>query len=180
MLKLFKPTWMINSIFSITAEELKTNGINTVLIDLDNTLIAWNEPEATEDSINWILQMKAAGITLMILSNNSGGRVERVAEILDVEYIPRSLKPTIQGFKIAEKKLGVSVSEMVMVGDQLITDILGANRYGLRTILVKPLLTSDAWNTKFNRFIELKIMNVLIKSDSQMEWADTLDEKISK
>lgn len=180
MLALFKPTWMVNSIYSITIEELKKNGINAILIDLDNTLIAWNEPKATEDSINWIKQMKEAGIPVMILSNNSGGRIKKVAGMLDVEYVSRSLKPTVRAFKIAEKKLRIPVGEMVMVGDQLITDVLGANRHGLRTILVKPLLASDAWNTKINRFIELKIMNALIKSDTQMEWEDTLNGKNRK
>ncbi len=180
MLELFKPTWMVNSIYSITVEELRENGIHAVLIDLDNTLIAWNELEATKDSINWIKQMKEAGIPVMILSNNSDERIQKVAEILDVGYVPRSWKPTARAFKIAEKELKVPVGEMVMVGDQLITDILGANRYGLRSILVKPIMTSDAKITTFNRLLESKIMNALINSDSQMEWEDTLNDRISK
>lgn len=180
MLELFKPTWMVNSIYSITVEELKENGIHAVLIDLDNTLIAWNELEATKNSIAWMKQMKEAGIPVMILSNNSDERIQKVAEILDVEYVGRSWKPTVRAFKIAEKKLQIPVGEMVMVGDQLITDILGANRYGLRSILVKPILASDAKITTFNRFLESKIMDALINSDSQMEWEDTLNERISK
>ncbi len=180
MLGIFKPTWMVNSIYSITAEELRKNGIHAVLIDLDNTLIAWNEPEATEESLNWIKQMKESGIEVIILSNNSGGRIEKVAKLLNVEYVPRSMKPTARAFKIAEEHLQIPLSNMVMVGDQLITDILGANRYGMRSILVKPIVASDAWNTKFNRFIELKIMNRLIESDSSMKWEDSLDEPIRK
>lgn len=178
MLEIFKPTWMVQSIFSITAEQLKDHGIKALLVDLDNTLIAWNEPEATEDSINWIQKMKKAGIPIMILSNNSGGRIKKVAELLEVEYVPRSMKPTSRAFKIAEKRLDLSVNEMVMVGDQIITDVLGANLYNLRSILVKPILRSDAWNTKFNRFIELKIMRSLIKANPEMNWRDTLDEPI--
>ena len=180
MLKLFKPTWMVNTIYSITVEELKENGIHAVLIDLDNTLIAWNELEATQDSINWMKQMKAAGIPVMILSNNSDERIKKVAERLDVEYVSRSWKPTKRAFKIAEKRLQMPVGEMVMVGDQLITDIFGANRYGLRSILVKPVLASDAKITTFNRFLEMKIMNALIKSDPNMEWEDTLNERIDQ
>ncbi|MDN6699498.1 MAG: YqeG family HAD IIIA-type phosphatase [Staphylococcus equorum] len=178
MLELFKPTWMVRSIYSVTAEELKKRGIKAVLVDLDNTLIAWNQPEATEDSIHWIQTMKKSGIQVMILSNNSGDRIQKVANILEVDYVPRSMKPLTRAFKIAEDKLGLSTNDMVMVGDQLITDILGANRYNLRTILVKPLLASDAWNTKLNRFIELKIMRALINSDSEMKWRDRLDEPI--
>ncbi len=180
MLELFKPTWMVNSIYSITAAELKENGIHAVLIDLDNTLIAWNELEATKKSINWMKEMKEAGIPVMILSNNSDERIKKIAQVLDVGYVSRSLKPTVRAFKIAEKELQIPVGEMVMVGDQLITDILGANRYGLRSILVKPVLASDAKITTFNRFLEAKIMEALIRSDSQLEWEDTLNDRISK
>lgn len=178
MLELFKPTWMVHSIYSITVKQLRANGIKAVLVDLDNTLIAWNQPEATEESIIWIRTIKDAGIPVMILSNNSGSRIKEVADILDVGFVSRSMKPTTRAFKIAENKMGISADEMVMVGDQLITDVLGANRYDLRTILVKPLLASDAWNTKFNRFIEMKIMHALINADSQMKWRDKLDDSI--
>lgn len=180
MLKLFKPTWMVNTIYSITIDELKENGIHAILIDLDNTLIAWNEPTATQESINWIKQMKEAAIPVMILSNNSDKRIKKVAERLGVGYVARSMKPTSRAFKIAERELQMPVGEMVMVGDQLITDVLGANLYGLRSILVKPVLQSDAKVTAFNRFVEVKIMNALSKSDSQMEWEDTLNERIEQ
>lgn len=180
MLELFKPTWMVQSIYSITAEQLKKHGIKAVLIDLDNTLIAWNQPEATAESIAWIQEIKKEGIQVLILSNNSGNRIKKVAEILEVEYIPRSMKPTMRAFRLAEKKLNLSPDEMVMIGDQLITDVLGANRHQLRSILVMPLLASDAWNTKFNRFIESKIMKALLKSDSKIEWRDSLDDSFQK
>lgn len=180
MLEFFKPTWMVKSIYSVTPEQLHKHGIRAVLTDLDNTLIAWSHPEATEDSVRWIESMKEAGIPVMILSNNSDKRIKSVADILELEYVPRSMKPLRRAFRMAEEKLQIPADEMVMVGDQVITDILGSNRYGVRSILVKPILASDAWNTKFNRFVELKIMNALIKSDAKMEWEDSLDEPISE
>lgn len=180
MLEYFKPTWMVESIYSITVEQLREKGIKAVLIDLDNTLIAWNQPEATKESIHWIKEIKEAGMPVLILSNNSNDRIKKVAKILEVDYIPRSMKPTLRAFKLAEKKLNLSADEMVMIGDQLMTDILGANRYQLKSILVRPILASDAWNTKLNRFIEMKIMRALVKSDSQMKWRDTLDDPIKK
>lgn len=180
MLERFKPTWMVQSIYSITVEQLRAHGIKAVLIDLDDTLIAWNQPEATKESLKWIQEMKRAGMPVMILSNNSGDRIKKVAEILEVGYIPRSMKPTVRAFKIAEKRLELSADDMVMIGDQLMTDILGANRYQLRSILVKPILASDAWNTKLNRFIEMKIMRALVKSNIEMKWRDTLDDPVKK
>jgi len=180
MLKWFKPTWMVRSIYSITPEQLKKHNIKAVLTDLDNTLIAWNNPKATEESIQWIEMMKEAGIPVMILSNNSAERVQGIADYLELDYVPRSLKPSRRAFRSAQEKLQLPKENLLMVGDQIITDVLGSNRFGVRNVLVKPLLESDAWNTKFNRFIELKVMDLLIKSDPNMKWGDSLNEPISE
>lgn len=180
MLKWFKPTWMVKSIYSITPEQLEKNNIKAVLTDLDNTLIAWNNPEATEESILWIERMKEAGIPVMILSNNSDSRVKVIADYLELEYVPRSMKPSRRGFRLAQEKLQLPKEELLMVGDQVLTDVLAANRFGIRNVLVKPLLASDAWNTKINRFLELKIMNMLVKSDENLKWGDSLDEPINE
>ncbi len=180
MLKWFKPTWMVHSIYSITPEQLEKNNIKAVLTDLDNTLIAWDHPEATEESILWIERMEAAGIPVVILSNNSGDRVQKVADYLSLEYIPRGLKPSRRGFRKAEEILNLPKEQVVMVGDQVLTDVLGANRFGMRNVLVKPIMESDAWNTKFNRFVELRVMRALMKSDPNMKWGDSLDERINE
>lgn len=180
MLESFKPTWMVNSIYSITPEQLHKNGIRAILTDLDNTLIAWNNPKATPELMTWIEGMKEAGIPVIILSNNSDKRIKVVAENLGLDYVARSMKPTQRAFKIAAKKLDLPATAVVMVGDQILTDVLGANRAGVRSILVKPVVASDALATKFNRYVEYKIMKALIKSDQTMEWEDTLDEPISE
>lgn len=180
MLKWFKPTWMVDSIYSITPEQLEKNNIKAVLTDLDNTLIAWNDPKASDDAVQWINRMNLAKVPVVILSNNSDARVKEVANYLNVDYIPRSMKPSRRAFRLAEEKLQMPLEDMLMVGDQVITDVFGSNRAGVRSVLVKPILELDAWNTKFNRFIELKIMNYLIKSDPKMRWGETLDEPISK
>lgn len=180
MLKWFKPTWMVESIYQITPKQLEKNNIKAVLTDLDNTLIAWDNPEATEESILWIERMKEAGIPVVIMSNNSGDRVSKVAEFLSVDYIPRSMKPSRRGFRQALTRLDLSKEEVLMVGDQVLTDVLGANRYGVQSVLVQPLLDSDAWNTKFNRFLELRVMRLLRKTDPDMKWGDSLDEPINE
>ncbi|SJN21588.1 Hydrolase, HAD subfamily IIIA [Marinilactibacillus psychrotolerans 42ea] len=178
MLNSFKPTWMVNSIYQITPEQLKRKNIKTVLTDLDNTLIAWNNPEATEETLEWIERMKASGINVVIISNNKAKRVSKVATILELEFIPNAMKPFQKGFKQAQEKFNLSKDELLMVGDQIITDIKGANHAGIRSVLVKPILNSDAWNTRFNRMIELKIMNYLIKKNPDMKWRDSLHEPV--
>lgn len=178
MLNSFKPTWMIESIYRLTPEQLKRENIKAVLTDLDNTLIAWNNPDATVETLEWIQQMKENDIKVMIISNNKRSRVEKVASILDLDFIPNAMKPLQRGFKKAQKTFHFDKSELLMVGDQVITDIKGANHAGIRSVLVKPILDSDAWNTRLNRFIELKIMDYLIKKDPEMKWRESLNEPI--
>lgn len=178
MLNSFKPTWMVNSIYQITPEQLKQANIKTVLTDLDNTLIAWNNPEATEETLEWIKLMKDSGINVVIISNNKASRVSKVATILDLEFISNAMKPFQKGFIEAQHKYNHSKVELLMVGDQIITDIKGANNADIRSVLVKPVLDSDAWNTRFNRMIELRIMNYLIKKNPDMKWRDSLHEPI--
>ncbi|WP_080146160.1 YqeG family HAD IIIA-type phosphatase [Marinilactibacillus piezotolerans] len=178
MLNSFKPTWMVRSIYQITPQQLKQNKIKAVLTDLDNTLIAWNNPEATEETLEWIERMKEHGIKVIIISNNKAKRVSKVATILDLEFIPNARKPFQKGFKEAQEIYDLTKKDLLMVGDQIITDIKGANNAGIRSVLVKPILDSDAWNTRFNRMIELRIMNYLIKKNPDMKWRDSLDEPI--
>lgn len=174
MLNIFKPTWMIEAIYHLTPEQLKEKNIKAVLTDLDNTLIAWNNPDGTEELIQWIKVMEEAGIPVVILSNNNDERVKRVASALNLDYVARAIKPTVIGFKKAETKLGLPKEEILMVGDQIMTDVWGANLAGIRTVLVKPIINSDAWNTKLNRFMELRIMNYLIKKNPDMRWRKSL------
>ncbi|WP_225744348.1 YqeG family HAD IIIA-type phosphatase [Marinilactibacillus sp. Marseille-P9653] len=178
MLNSFKPTWMVNSIYQITPEQLKKKNIKVVLTDLDNTLIAWNNPEATEETLEWIELMKKSGIHVVIISNNKRKRVGKVATLLELDFIPNAMKPLQKGFKQAQAQFDMTKDEILMVGDQIITDIKGANHAGIRSVLVKPILDSDAWNTRFNRFIELKIMNYLIKKDPDMKWRNSIHERV--
>ena len=69
---------------------------------------------------------------------------------------------------------------IIMVGDQVITDIVGANRFKIDSVLVKPILASDAWNTKFNRLIEYNILKLVVKYNPDMEWKDSLDDQSKK
>ncbi|MDE1547952.1 YqeG family HAD IIIA-type phosphatase [Jeotgalibaca caeni] len=174
MLEKFKPVWMVESIYQISAEQLRKHNIRSVFADLDNTLIAWNNPNGTKELLAWIEEMKENNIPVTIISNNSGDRVEKVAEVLNLHYVPRALKPSRRAFRKAAEQTGIPLEDSVMVGDQLLTDVFGANRAGLRSILVIPILNSDAWNTKLNRFIERFIMKKLLKDDPNMRWRKQL------
>lgn len=175
MFSKFKPTWMVDAIYKITPEQLRKLGVKAVLTDLDNTLIAWNNPDGTEELLEWIEKMRNAGFPVVVISNNKADRIKRAVENFELSYVSRALKPLTKGFREAEKRLNLKPEELVMVGDQIMTDIRGANAAGIRSILVRPIVDTDGWNTRINRFFERLIMKRLTKENPDMVWKGGLE-----
>lgn len=163
MLKLFLPDQQVKSIFEIKPEQLREKGIKGVITDLDNTLVAWNEAYPNDQVYNWFKQMEQSGIEVMILSNNNKNRVELFSKPLKRPYVYKANKPLKRSFIKAAEKMNIKRSEIVVIGDQLLTDVLGGNRSGFQTILVVPIVDTDDKITKFNRSIERFILNKLEK-----------------
>ncbi|MFZ2353698.1 YqeG family HAD IIIA-type phosphatase [Paucilactobacillus nenjiangensis] len=176
MMKAFKPTWMVNTIYSISPSQLKSHGIRAVFTDLDNTLIAWNNPDGTPELKAWMQSLKDANIPLLVVSNNSHNRIERAVAKLELPFISRALKPLATGINRAMKKLELKPHEVVMVGDQLLTDIAASNQAGVYSILVKPLIDSDQWNTQINRFFEKYVMKQMLKENPTLSWQESLND----
>ena len=168
MLEIFKPTWMVKSIYTVSPDQLKDHGIRAVFSDLDNTLIAWNNPDGTPELRQWMTSLKAAGIPLIVISNNSKQRVARATASLKLPFISRALKPLSFGITRARRKLGLKPHEVVMVGDQLMTDVIAANRAGVYSILVQPLISTDKWVTWPNR-----VMDDLVEKRLKQKYPDT-------
>lgn len=171
----YTPTWMVDAIYQLTPENLKSQGIKVVLTDLDNTLIAWNNPDGTKELHDWLDAMSAADIVVMIVSNNKAERIARIANPLGLNYVSRAFKPLTRGLNEAVRRLQVDKAHVVMVGDQLLTDIWAANNFGIRSILVKPLIETDQWNTKINRFFEKGVKKNMLKSHPELTWRTNLD-----
>lgn len=171
MYKYFLPDEYVKDIFQISPEALKEKGIKGIITDLDNTLVEWDRPEATPEIIEWVKMMQDAGLQVTILSNNNIGRVETFCGPLGTPFICEARKPLAKNFKKALASMGLQKEEAVMVGDQLMTDILGGNRFGLHTILVVPVASSDGFVTKFNRMIERRIMAKL-KRQGLIKWEE--------
>lgn len=170
MFNSYKPTWMVDAVYQITPEQLEKHGIKAVLTDLDNTLIAWDNPDGTGELFQWLRVMDQAKIPVIVVSNNKASRVERALEKFELDYVARAMKPFSLGIRLAQEKLKLPSDQIVMVGDQLMTDIKGANAAGVRSILVRPIVDSDAWNTKINRFFEKQVMSQLLKKNPDMDW----------
>ncbi len=174
MIKQFKPTWMIPAIYNVTPAQLRAQGVKAVFADLDNTLIAWNNPDGTPERKKWMHALQDAGIPLVVVSNNSEPRIAKALEALELPFVSRALKPLPFGIAKARHNLGLRRSEVVMVGDQYITDMCAAHWAGVNSILVQPLVTTDAWNTRINRFFERFIKSRLAHLYPDMHFQEEL------
>lgn len=163
MLKKFLPSEFVTDVFQLRAEDLKKRGIKAVITDLDNTLVAWDQANATAEIIEWLTSLREAGIKVTIVSNNNELRVKAFSEPIEMPFISKANKPLGSAFRRAMRLMQTKKEETVVVGDQLLTDIFGGNRQGIHTILVIPVATNDAKITSFNRNLERFIMNKLRK-----------------
>lgn len=150
---LFKPDMYKKNIFEIDYEKLKKNGIKCLVFDLDNTLGLIDEKTCPKD-VKKLLKKLKKDFTIFISSNNTYERIVPYIEDLEIDGESFSLKPLPKGLIRIRKRVGCSKSEMVMIGDQIVTDILSGKLYGIMTILVDPLGVKDLKITGLNRKIE--------------------------
>ena len=134
----FFPDRTFESIYACEAGLLKESGIRGVILDIDNTLVSPNAP-ADERACRYVASLKEAGIGCFILSNNSEKRAGSFARDVGCGFLAKARKPKKDGFLAAMERMGTKPSETVAIGDQLITDVLGAHRAGIAVWWVKPL-----------------------------------------
>ncbi len=171
MLKLFLPDQHVKSVFHINAGDLKDRGIKAVITDLDNTLVEWDRPNATPKLISWLKSLQDEGILVTIVSNNIEKRVRDFSDPLGIPFIFQARKPMGRAFRKAIKDMNVRKEEAVVIGDQLLTDVLGGNRNGFHTILVVPVAQTDGFITRFNRKVERRILN-FFKRKGLIKWEE--------
>ncbi|WP_125760985.1 YqeG family HAD IIIA-type phosphatase [Companilactobacillus hulinensis] len=174
---MFKPYVMLNKITDLEVSDLKEMNITTIMTDLDNTLLPWNSNDYDLTLRKWLNQMNAADIEVMIVSNNSYERVEKAVVDLPVSIVARAVKPLPFVIMHHLQMEHISPSSVLFVGDQVMTDVLAGNMSGLKTVLVKPLVKTDAKKTRVNRFFERPILHFIQKHDTNMYWKDSLNDR---
>lgn len=148
---LFKADFAFRKASDITPSFLNKHNIRGLLLDLDNTLTTHDNPRPAEGILEWIAKIKSVGVKMVIVSNNHPPRVKPFADKLGLEYICEGKKPLSSGFNRAQKLMNIPFSQLAVVGDQIFTDILGANLKRIKGIFVCPI-EMEGKNQKFIRF----------------------------
>ncbi len=150
----FKPSLYVSDFAQLNLKSVKRHGIKVFISDLDNTLVPHFKKLPTPEVFEFVRNVEKIGLKFILVSNNSNKRVRRFAEKLGVDYYGAAWKPFRNVAHKIQKKYNVEPHEMVIMGDQLITDILFANRCHMESILVQPQISDDIKVTKLNRFLE--------------------------
>ena len=148
------PKKYYDKITDIDVQLFLDNNISAIILDVDNTLLDF-DLNVVEGLQEWYSKVRDAGIKAIIVSNsNKLKKIEKVASILNIDYIRLAMKPLKKGLMSAQKKLGINSENIAVIGDQIFTDVVGANRCKMYSILVKPLAEKDIWMTRFKRPLE--------------------------
>ena len=151
---MLKPNAVKKRVTEITPQLLKDIGADALLLDVDNTLSTHHGTELLEGLPQWIDDMKAAGVPLLLLSNSKEKRVKPFAKKIGLPYISLGLKPLPNGFFKAAKRLKMKKRRLALAGDQIFTDVLGAKLAGVKVILLEPILPETKWSFKVRRLLE--------------------------
>ena len=161
--KNLKPTYMFNSVQDISADFLRNENITAILLDIDNTIIT-GSCKMTKKVDKWLKEVKKSGIQICILSNTwNFNKVKKLMLKYDINGLPHAQKPKLKGFNMAYNVLGVHKENMAMIGDQVFTDVLGANRFGIRSIYVKPITKFEWLGTAIKRPLEYIVLKSFSK-----------------
>ncbi len=147
----------LDSTYEIDFEQLYEDGYRGIIFDIDNTLVPHGAP-ADERSKKLLNYLRDRGFKIVLLSNNSKARVDMFNEELHLDAIPMGAKPFLKNYKKAMEIMGTSKENTFFVGDQLFTDVWGAKRLGIRSILVKPINAKEEIQIVLKRKLENIVM----------------------
>ena len=166
-MSLLIPTFFTNKITDLSPEFIKSHGVTSLLMDIDDTLTYHKDPQIPQKVLEFINLMKINNIKIILISNNSKDRAYKFAKKLNLPYISRAFKPAPFGINLAFKKLNISKNEAIIIGDQIFTDILGANLLDIKSILVDPFEKNQTAFLKLKRLFEKPIRKKIKRDKSK-------------
>ena len=153
MFECFYPGEYLDSTYEIDFEKLYQEGYRGLIFDIDNTLVPHGAP-ADGRARALFSHLKELGFSSCLLSNNKEDRVKMFNKEIGVYYICDAHKPSVKNYRLAMERMGTDIGNTIFVGDQLFTDVYGANRTGIRTILVKPIHPKEEIQIVLKRYLE--------------------------
>mgnify|MGYP000038661151 FL=1 len=163
MLERFYPKEWVDSTYEIDWESWYEKGIRGAVFDIDNTLVPHGAP-ADERAVVLFSRLHAMGMKTCLLSNNKEPRVRSFADQVDSPYIYKAGKPSVKNYRKAMERMGTDEKNTIFVGDQLFTDVYGANRSGIYGILVKPINPKEEIQIVLKRYLEAIVLYFYRKS----------------
>ncbi len=160
---MLNPDLYLSCVFEITPKVLKSLEVVAIILDVDNTIRKHKEIEVYDGVSNWVSEIKKAGFSVVIASNNFEKNIKPVADFLNLPYVSLCFKPFPIGLKKAIKKLNVEKKNIAIVGDQFFTDVVGGKLQGFRTILIEPLEMEKGFFWKVRRNLEKALLHKLKK-----------------
>ena len=155
--KKFYPKKVVRSTYSINFKKYYKNGYRGVLFDIDNTLVPHGEA-ANEKAINFFKKLRKIGFSFCLISNNKIDRVKSFADAVGAPFICDAHKPSTEPYNEAMKLMGTDIHDTIFVGDQVFTDVYGANRAEIYTILVRPIHPKEEIQIVLKRYLEKPIL----------------------
>jgi HAD superfamily phosphatase (TIGR01668 family) len=153
-MKYLLPDWHVEHVTELTPTRLLAAGVRGLLLDVDGTLKPHYATQLDDDTLAWLLDCRDAGMQIAFLSNGKGTRIRPLADGLNLPVFTSSCKPLPFACRRAVAQLGLPSSEVLMVGDQLFTDVLAGRLAGTRTAYVQPLSPSEPIYTSCKRPLE--------------------------
>ena len=170
----FTPDYMFATFDEITPAFLQSIGVRALLIDIDNTLAPYEQPDPDERIMAWFAGLEKNGIRATLISNNHEPRVERfnkpLLESFGIVAYPDSGKPFAGKLKYAMERMGVTYTETAMLGDQILTDCFAGKHIGLRSIIVPPIKDKTNLFFRFKRFLERPSIRRYARRNGYQKW----------
>lgn len=166
MLKKFYPEEYLDSTYDIDFEALYKEGYRGIIFDIDNTLVP-HGAKADERACALFDRLREIGFSYIMLSNNKEPRVKMFCDEVRAPYICKAGKPKPAGYRRAMEQIGTDCKNTIFIGDQIFTDVYGANLAGLRTILVKPIHPKEEIQIVLKRYLEKIVLFFYLRSKNK-------------
>ena len=166
----FTPSYMFGHYWEITPEFLSSIGVRALLIDIDNTLAPYEQPDPDDRIRAWFDTLQQNGIRAALVSNNHAPRVEQFNRTLGLLAFPDSGKPSKKTLLLAMERLGVQKNETAMLGDQLLTDSFAGRHIGLPSLIVPPIKDKTNLFFRFKRLCERPFIRKYAKAHGYQPW----------